>query len=156
MTQGLTSVSGAASHPTIARLRTLSQKFPDNFYVLGQTPTFNFDTTSKTNNQIPKMAVLGKRKAPEPSISEEDAAAIFRRHFEAQFSPLPGAAAKSKTAQEDDAEVEDDGDSDNEEEDEDEEWGGLSDGNEEADESDESEGTKLLIHRNSVRQLTHL
>ncbi|KAJ9425410.1 hypothetical protein QL093DRAFT_2241860 [Fusarium oxysporum] len=44
------------------------------------------------------MAILGKRKAePEPLISEEDAAAIFRRHFEAEFAPLPEAeAAKSK------------------------------------------------------------
>ncbi|KAF7535133.1 hypothetical protein G7Z17_g13256 [Cylindrodendrum hubeiense] len=87
------------------------------------------------------MAVLGKRKArEEPSISQEDAAAIFRRHFEAQFSPLPAGqakAAKAALADEDDeedegSEVDDEGDQ--EDEDEDDDWGGLSE-----DESNEDE-----------------
>ncbi|KAM5375921.1 hypothetical protein ACJZ2D_005711 [Fusarium nematophilum] len=90
------------------------------------------------------MAVLGKRKArAELSVSEEDAAAIFRRHFEAQFSPLPSAGKKTKPAKsevEDDEEVsegseveEQDGGGGDEGEGED-EWGGFSD-----DESSEEE-----------------
>ncbi|KAM0286252.1 hypothetical protein ACHAQH_000980 [Verticillium albo-atrum] len=46
-------------------------------------------------------SVLGKRKsrkAQEPAISEEEAQAIFRRHFEAQFAPLPE-AKKSKVVE---------------------------------------------------------
>ncbi|CRK37363.1 hypothetical protein BN1708_001400, partial [Verticillium longisporum] len=64
-------------------------------------------------------SVLGKRKsrkAQEPAISEEEAQAIFRRHFEAQFAPLPE-TKKSKVAEpeaeeikEDDAEVDSDWD----------------------------------------------
>ncbi|KAI0386174.1 hypothetical protein F5Y04DRAFT_116804 [Hypomontagnella monticulosa] len=46
--------------------------------------------------------VLGKRKArsqkAEPSISQEEAQAIFRRHFEAQFAPLEPSDPVSKTA----------------------------------------------------------
>jgi hypothetical protein len=79
------------------------------------------------------MAVLGKRKAePEPVISEEDAAAIFRRHFEAQFAPLPEAeAAKSKFEKTKHEKNSNDIESEEEEEDtdssrDDDEWGGLS------------------------------
>ncbi|KAF3347678.1 Polyadenylation factor subunit 2 [Verticillium dahliae VDG2] len=64
-------------------------------------------------------SVLGKRKsrkAQEPAISEEEAQAIFRRHFEAQFAPLPE-TKKPKVAEpeaeevlEDDAEVDSDWD----------------------------------------------
>lgn len=102
---------------------------------------------SPIHNQqtLPNMAVLGKRKArSEPSISKEDAAAIFRRHFEAQFAPLPGADVKSKSkATKRDTEDEDatSVDSDEEEDDEegsedDDEWGGLS----EDEQSEEEEG----------------
>lgn len=74
------------------------------------------------------MAVLGKRKAPEPSVSQEDAAEIFRRHFETQFAPLPPVEVKvrPRDAQQDDN---DDGDEDEdvESQSEDEEWAGLSD-----------------------------
>ncbi|KAJ4309679.1 pre-rRNA processing and 40S ribosomal subunit assembly [Fusarium piperis] len=83
------------------------------------------------------MAVLGKRKArSEPSISKEDAAAIFRRHFEAQFAPLPGADAgsKSKTTKHDDEDEDatsvdsDEGDDyDEEGSEDDDEWSGFSD-----------------------------
>ncbi|CAM1505305.1 Fc.00g109420.m01.CDS01 [Cosmosporella sp. VM-42] len=69
------------------------------------------------------MAVLGKRKAPEPSVSEEEAAAIFRRHFESRFGPLPELQTKTAEAQDD----EEDDDTEEGEEDENEEWGGLSD-----------------------------
>ncbi|KAF5251940.1 hypothetical protein FANTH_3006 [Fusarium anthophilum] len=80
------------------------------------------------------MAILGKRKAePQPLISQEDAAAIFRRHFEAEFAPLPEAeAAKSKfkktkhEGSSNDIESEEDEDNDNSGGD-DGEWGGLSD-----------------------------
>ncbi|KPM41541.1 hypothetical protein AK830_g5003 [Neonectria ditissima] len=98
------------------------------------------------------MAVLGKRKArEEPSISEEDAAAIFRRHFEAQFSPLPVTQAKAnKTAPDDDDVDEEAGDDDGDDQDDedegddddDDEWGGLSD--EESDK--EGEAIEVVDH----------
>ncbi|KAI1021629.1 hypothetical protein LB504_012872 [Fusarium proliferatum] len=79
------------------------------------------------------MAILGKRKAEtEPLISQEDAAAIFRQHFEAEFAPLPEAeAAKSKfkkakhEGSSNDIESEEDGD--NNSDGDDGEWSGLSD-----------------------------
>ncbi|KAJ4200778.1 pre-rRNA processing and 40S ribosomal subunit assembly [Fusarium falciforme] len=95
------------------------------------------------------MAVLGKRKArSEPSISKEDAAAIFRRHFEAQFAPLPGAdvESKSKATKRDDDEDATSVDSDEEVDDEeegsenDDEWGGLSD-DEQSEEEEEEDQT---------------
>ncbi|ENH64385.1 hypothetical protein FOC1_g10013655 [Fusarium oxysporum f. sp. cubense race 1] len=80
------------------------------------------------------MAILGKRKAePEPLISEEDAAAIFRRHFEAEFAPLPEAeAAKSKFKKTKHEGNSNDIESEEEEENNDSngddgEWGGFSD-----------------------------
>lgn len=83
------------------------------------------------------MAVLGKRKAPDPSVSEHDAEDIFRRHFEAQFAPID-AAAPTKAA----AEV---GSDEEEEEEEDAEWGGLSDEDDDddgiEDEEEEDEDT---------------
>ncbi|KAF4343339.1 swr1-complex 5 [Fusarium beomiforme] len=83
------------------------------------------------------MAVLGKRKAqPEPVVSEEDAAAIFRRHFEAQFAPLPEAKAgksKSSTTKHNKhgrgigSERKEENDASNDSnESEDDEWGGIS------------------------------
>ncbi|KAK7422420.1 pre-rRNA processing and 40S ribosomal subunit assembly [Neonectria punicea] len=87
------------------------------------------------------MAVLGKRKArEEPSVSTEDAAAIFRRHFEAQFSPLPTTQAKATKAapdnDDDDSEEDDENQEDKDREEDDDEWGGLSD--EETDEDEEA------------------
>lgn len=92
------------------------------------------------------MAVLGKRKTrAEPAVSEEDAAAIFRRHFEMQFSPLPGSnTAKAKSTNEDadsDEDEEEDDDEDDEGEDEG-EWGGLS----EDEDSDEDEGRSRALN----------
>lgn len=97
------------------------------------------------------MAILGKRKAPESSVSELDANEIFRRHFEAQFAPLaPHTKNGTSQAQDDDNEDVEHEDAD---EDEDEkggqddqhsdnsEWGGLS--GEEDDE--ESDGTGFLF-----------
>lgn len=74
------------------------------------------------------MAVLGKRKASEPDVSQEDANEIFRRHFEAQFAPIDAPQKKravgaavgdkdrggKKRSSQDDESVES-------------EWGGLSD-----------------------------
>ncbi|KAL5092590.1 hypothetical protein Trisim1_001142 [Trichoderma cf. simile WF8] len=84
------------------------------------------------------MAVLGKRKAPEPTVSTEDAQEIFRRHFEAQFLPLPEAKRKAKAVEEEDG-SEDDSDSGSEGG----EWDGLSneddDDDDEDDEDDEDE-----------------
>lgn len=107
------------------------------------------------------MAVLGKRKArSEPSISKEDAAAIFRRHFEAQFAPLPGAdvESKSKTTKRDDDEDATSVDSDEDEEEgseNDDEWGGLSDDEQSEEEEEEgkfrksSHGDRLLTSSRS-------
>lgn len=68
------------------------------------------------------MALLGKRKARAPeSVDDEErqrALEAFRRHFEAQFAPLP--ESKLATAEPDEDEDED-GDGDDSE---DEEWGG--------------------------------
>lgn len=47
-------------------------------------------------------SVLGKRKArsvdTEPATDVEDAAAIFRRHFESQFKPLQAAPLRAQSA----------------------------------------------------------
>ncbi|KAI5465672.1 hypothetical protein BGZ63DRAFT_420221 [Mariannaea sp. PMI_226] len=108
------------------------------------------------------MAVLGKRKSREElSVSEEDAAAIFRRHFEAQFAPLPGTKTKtSKTApsnQDEDDDSDDDSDDldeveegsqDDEEEDED-EWGGVSE-----EEEDEAATTIEVVDHSSAQPPT--
>ncbi|KAH7170416.1 hypothetical protein EDB81DRAFT_775373 [Dactylonectria macrodidyma] len=105
------------------------------------------------------MAVLGKRKAREgPSISQEDAAAIFRRHFESQFLPLPDDQAKAARAggtDEDDnteddntedaeEEDEDDKDDDGEENGDDEEWGGLSE--DESNDEEEASAIEVVDH----------
>ncbi|PTB46553.1 uncharacterized protein TrAFT101_003996 [Trichoderma asperellum] len=82
------------------------------------------------------MAVLGKRKAPEPTISSEDAQEIFRRHFEAQFLPLEEqekSKAQKVRRNEDEDEEEDEDDSDGSGEDE---WDGVS-GDEISDEDDD-------------------
>lgn len=74
------------------------------------------------------MAVLGKRKAREPKVSEEEANEIFRRHFEARFKPIEEptperSAAPAQAASED----EDDDDSAGDEDSDESEWGGFSD-----------------------------
>ncbi|KAH8128605.1 hypothetical protein ACSS6W_003669 [Trichoderma asperelloides] len=82
------------------------------------------------------MAVLGKRKAPEPTISSEDAQEIFRRHFEAQFLPLEEQEkrkAQKVRRNEDEDEEEDEDDSDGSGEDE---WDGVS-GDDISDEDDD-------------------
>ncbi|KAL6833415.1 hypothetical protein J3E69DRAFT_324021 [Trichoderma sp. SZMC 28015] len=81
------------------------------------------------------MAVLGKRKAPEPTVSTEDAQEIFRRHFEAQFLPLPEAKRKAKAVEEEDG-SEDDSDSGSEGG----EWDGLS--NEDEDDNEDEDGSE--------------
>jgi cobalamin biosynthesis protein CobT len=82
------------------------------------------------------MAVLGKRKAPEPIISTEDAQEIFRRHFEAQFLPLPEAERKAREKEEEDDDSEDGSDGS---EDEGGEWGGLSNDDEGSDDEDDDD-----------------
>jgi uncharacterized protein with von Willebrand factor type A (vWA) domain len=96
------------------------------------------------------MAVLGKRKAvAEPTISEEDAAAIFRRHFEAQFAPLPDTeesnsnskkAKQQGVAGDDESDDSDGSNNVDEEEEDDEEWGGLS-----GDDSSEEEDVEVTV-----------
>lgn len=86
-------------------------------------------------------SVLGKRKSrnTEPAISEEEAQAIFRRHFEAQFKPLPE-QSKPKTAVVDDVAATDSDESDESE------WGGISD---EEDEDDMSEPSVEVVDHTS-------
>ncbi|KAM0562251.1 hypothetical protein ACHAPJ_002697 [Fusarium lateritium] len=101
------------------------------------------------------MAVLGKRKASaEPAISEEDAAAIFRRHFESQFAPLPDAkdpSSKKTKRREEDAEDEsnedDEDENDNDEEDGEgeDEWGGISD-EDSSEEEEEVSAIEVVDH----------
>ncbi|KAH8176163.1 hypothetical protein LIA77_04581 [Sarocladium implicatum] len=104
------------------------------------------------------MAVLGKRKAraaeaelsrkssgPATGDDAQSVQDIFRRHFEAQFAPLP---ESSSTRAQRDAESEEDDESGSDEEDE--AWGGLSDGDEddgvdenEEEDNDESDGGEI-------------
>lgn len=84
------------------------------------------------------MAVLGKRKAPEPTISSEDAQEIFRRHFEAQFLPIEEQEkrkAQKVRRNDDEEEDEDESDGDGSEDDE---WDGVS-GDEVSDEDEDDE-----------------
>ncbi|KAK6063459.1 hypothetical protein SCUP515_12417 [Seiridium cupressi] len=86
--------------------------------------------------------VLGKRKSRsaavegKPGVSEEEAREIFRRHFEAQFAPLPETTRQANGA---DSEGEGDGIEDlrSSSEDEDDEWDGLS-------ETDETPGASSI------------
>lgn len=110
------------------------------------------------------MAVLGKRKADsEPAVSEEDAAAIFRRHFEAQFAPLPDAEESNsnskKTKQQRDADDDESDDSDrnnnvDEEDEDDEEWGGLS--GDDSSEEEEEEVTVVEVVDHSSKQPSNI
>ncbi|KAF4459192.1 swr1-complex 5 [Fusarium albosuccineum] len=101
------------------------------------------------------MAVLGKRKArAEPPFSEEDAAAIFRRHFEAQFAPLPGAdleskpKAKGRDDDDDEASVDNEDEEKNDDRDDD-EWGGFSDDEPNDDEEEEVSTIEVVDHSGS-------
>ncbi|KAL7950517.1 hypothetical protein V8C42DRAFT_306754 [Trichoderma barbatum] len=79
------------------------------------------------------MGVLGKRKAPEPTVSTEDAQEIFRRHFEAQFLPLPEAKRKATAVDEEDESEDESNGSGSEEGD----WDGLSNEDEEEEDDDD-------------------
>ncbi|KAI1504169.1 hypothetical protein F5X99DRAFT_424194 [Biscogniauxia marginata] len=74
--------------------------------------------------------VLGKRKSrtqkADPSVSQEDAMAVFRRHFEAQFKPLEPTTESTKLAPESQLE-----DMRSDSESSDGSWGGVSDEEEE-------------------------
>ncbi|EHK41142.1 hypothetical protein TRIATDRAFT_168625, partial [Trichoderma atroviride IMI 206040] len=87
------------------------------------------------------MAVLGKRKAPEPTVSSEDAQEIFRRHFEAQFLPIE---EQEKRNSQKVRRIEDEDGSDDSDGSEDNEWDGvsgdeLSDDEDDIDDDDEEE-----------------
>ena len=91
--------------------------------------------------------LLGKRKTRIPEKTSEaeiqDAEAIFRRHFEAQFKPLQVAESRKparKSAREPEVEVDED-DSDSESADS--EWGGISE--------DDEAGTNIPQHANGIR-----
>ncbi|KAM0347150.1 hypothetical protein ACHAPU_005090 [Fusarium lateritium] len=105
------------------------------------------------------MAVLGKRKADaEPAISQEDAAAVFRRHFEAQFAPLPDAeetkpsSKKTKHGDTDDEDSEESdvygNASDENDEDDDDAWGGLS-GDDSSEEEEQEVSTVEVVDHSS-------
>ncbi|CEI39419.1 unnamed protein product [Fusarium venenatum] len=113
---------------------------------------------------LPAMAILGKRKAgSEPTISEEDAAAIFRRHFEAQFAPLPDAkepkssSKKTKHDKEshesDDIEGCDSSSDDGSDNKDDGEWGGLS-GEDSSEEEEEEQSLVIEVVDHSGKQPT--
>ncbi|KAL6908754.1 hypothetical protein GGI43DRAFT_154877 [Trichoderma evansii] len=88
------------------------------------------------------MGVLGKRKAPEPTISSEDAQEIFRRHFEAQFLPIEEQEkrkAQKVRRNEDEDEEEDEDDSDDSGEGE---WDGVS-GDEVSDEDEDDDDDEV-------------
>ncbi|KAH7328437.1 hypothetical protein B0I35DRAFT_506904 [Stachybotrys elegans] len=98
------------------------------------------------------MGVLGKRKASGPSVDEQEAQEIFRRHFEAQFKPLPTAEAESQAAQDE---------SDAEQSDDESEWGGFSEEEEEEEEEEdgdedaqESTAVQVVDHSSSASQPT--
>ncbi|KAM3467480.1 Protein FAF1 [Beauveria bassiana D1-5] len=114
------------------------------------------------------MAVLGKRKsrneAPSDGVSELDAEAIFRRHFEAQFEPLgdEDEAARAQREQDDDDAVDSDlnGGCDDEDDGDGNEWGGLSsdeeeqgDGAEEYEDEDEDEAPTVQVIDHSKPQV---
>ncbi|KAI1489325.1 hypothetical protein F5X96DRAFT_15837 [Biscogniauxia mediterranea] len=85
---------------------------------------------------------LGKRKSrtqkADPPVSQEDAMAIFRRHFEAQFKPLAPSEQSTKTAAS--APEAEDMRSDSEDDTSNGSWDGVSDedGEDEEEESDSS------------------
>ncbi|CAI6088822.1 unnamed protein product [Clonostachys chloroleuca] len=101
------------------------------------------------------MTVLGKRKKPESAISQEDAEAIFRRHFEAQFQPIDEGESKKKSTKSQDTDGSDDqsadsgsdedGDSQEEDDVEGDEWGGLSGDSGDDDEIDDEEDDEPAI-----------
>lgn len=112
--------------------------------------------TPPANNLLsaPAMALLGKRKSRDgetasADVSELDAAAIFRRHFEAQFAPLDDedeAAARAQREQDDDDAVDSDLNGDDDGSDDEDAWGGFSsaeeeDGDGSDDDDDEVEET---------------
>ena len=99
------------------------------------------------------MAVLGKRKAPEPAVSQEDANEIFRRHFESRFEPLEASKKKSRTDEEEESDDDDDEQSgDESEEEQEDEWGGLSD--DEISDDDDDGGTFWNGSQAKMRLLT--
>lgn len=110
-------------------------------------------TIADLESNPPAMAILGKRKAePEPLISQEDAAAIFKRHFEAEFAPLPEAeAAKSKFKKAkhkgSSNDIESEEDEDNNSDGDDGEWSGLS-GEDSVTEEEHSPTIQVVDHSN--------
>jgi len=115
----------------------------------------------------PTMTVLGKRKAPEPPVSREDANEIFRRHFESRFAPIE--VEKRPVADDDDEDEVDDGDDDSDDEagprrprrsagsdDDEAEWGGLSDDEDSDDEDGTVTGFALWEHGLTAAQTSRL
>jgi hypothetical protein len=72
------------------------------------------------------MAILGKRKAPEPAVSPEEAQEIFRRHFEAQFQPIRDRRTVAASDDETDGDSDEDDATEGSTDGDESEWGGLS------------------------------
>lgn len=68
-----------------------------------------------------------KRKSLHTEEDEDAARAIFQKHFEAQFAPLPDLEKPARGSGAASDEEEDDASEDDESSEDDEEWGGLSD-----------------------------
>lgn len=93
-----------------------------NFYEAGKADDLHHLVASAAQPANKMSKILGKRKAREPEQKDiedlGDAQAIFRRHFEAQFKPLPAAPIRpSPAADEDDDTDSEEGES---------EWEGIS------------------------------
>ncbi|KAI1337767.1 hypothetical protein F5Y15DRAFT_143424 [Xylariaceae sp. FL0016] len=109
-------------------------------------------------------SVLGKRKArtqsepkpSKPSVSEEEAADVFKRLFEAQFAPLPDTSQSARSVAIADAEdlrsESDDSDDDSEDS-----WGGLSEADdddaEDSQSSAPSPAVEVISHERSAPSL---
>lgn len=77
-------------------------------------------TLGKRKRAVKETPKLDRESSTESSvINEEDAQAIFRRHFEAQFKPLPTITKTEKPAENDE--------DDEDEADDDSDWDGISD-----------------------------
>lgn len=97
--------------------------------------------------------ILGKRKVRSTETASaaelEDAQAIFRRHFEAQFKPLPVDPPRPKTTQAD--ELLEDDETDSDESDGGSEWGGIS----EDEDGDDGKGRSHLVLERRLDLLTN-
>lgn len=79
-----------------------------------------------------------KRKTPHTETDEEAARAVFRKHFETQFAPLPEPVKPPEHSSDDQEDSDGEGEGEGGEG---EEWGGISDGDE-----DDEEAVEVVDH----------